>query len=74
MNVIAQAENLNASSAIYQLSNCSLHMHRAINDAASDDRAEICSISNDRRRVAITQANETNKACKYTCTCMNICV
>ena len=83
-NVVAGAEKLNAASNFYRLDDHSLHMQFVINDAASDNRAEMCFISDHyvRRRVRVSQGNEINKACKYihtytyiyVCTYIHMCI
>ena len=67
MNVVAGVEKLNAASNFYQLDDHSLSMQFVINDAASEDRAEMCFISDHygRKRVRVSQANEIKEACKY---------
>ena len=64
INIVTKAENLNVTSRMYQLDNCS------VDDTASNDREEPCSTSNyylynGRRQVVVSQANETNKTYKH---------
>ena len=78
MNVSNKVENIFVTGSIHKLDNFSLSittLQCAIDEAASDDRAERCSFSvhyhcNGRRRLVGFQATESNAPCEYTCICM----